>query len=575
MAIYRSDQAVVTFGAEAALGGHPERCTQADAGSGTGAVATATEAGTFAISVDNGSGAGIAAGFAAGAFMTLGSNVTNMELRKIVGRSGSASGVAGNTTLYLDAPTGFYHPDNAVAQVVTAFSADTDTDKFITYLPGVYDTVTVPDMTPTIEPRYFLGAGSKRNFTAAYKGTQSYNGSVPSFILLNAAALRFPFGTMTTSPSASSGTITAVGASKKGDTFISFDGTDRADLIAGDYFEISGQTGALSDGSYKEVCRIVSKTGTSTVTAQLSTPLRFDHVDDSDINEITHSSSIAYTHTITESNVLDSIAMNVHMRDSGETTANDFDRRFFGGKVGAATLSAEEGGLLVMGWDSIPFMGGVHNQKLDPNSSITGGDVPFYGLTRSIASDNVGAHTGASSVLEYPTTDPYYFSQGTVSLFGTEFARVRNFTLNVNNNVEPRYYVERRGDSRLRGPSDIVEMRREYTMDATIALPDTVNSATSDTTSLFKQLMMEGDYGAGMKGFNIQLVFTRGTNDTITIDIPDDGASTGAAVGLDEQGAYLTEAPHPIDGSNPYEVSASMMFRNLKITVVDNVPLYP
>jgi hypothetical protein len=84
--------------------------------------------------------------------------------------------------------------------------------------------------------------------------------------------------------------------------------------------------------------------------------------------------------------------------------------------------------------------------------------------------------------------------------------------------------------------------------------------------------MLEGDYGAGMKGFNIQLVFTRGTNDTITIDIPGDGA---AAVGLDEQGAYLTEAPHPIDGSNPYEVSASMMFRNLKITVVDSEPMYP
>ena len=196
-----------------------------------------------------------------------------------------------------------------------------------------------------------------------------------------------------------------------------------------------------------------------------------------------------------------------------------------------------------------------------------------YGLTQPIASDNVGSKTtGGSTAISYPTTDPYYFSQGTVSLFGTEFARVRNFTININNNVEPRYYIERRGDSRLRGPSDIVEMRREYTMDATIALPDTVNSATSDTTSLFKQLMLEGDYGAGMKGFNIQLVFTRGTNDTITIDIPGDGA---AAVGLDEQGAYLTEAPHPIDGSNPYEVSASMMFRNLKITVVDSEPMYP
>ena len=118
----------------------------------------------------------------------------------------------------------------------------------------------------------------------------------------------------------------------------------------------------------------------------------------------------------------------------------------------------------------------------------------------------------------------------------------------------------------------MVEMRREYSMSATIALPDSVNAATSDTTSLFKQLLLEGDYGAGMKGFNIQLVFTRVTIDTITIYIPDDGT---AATGLNQQGAYLTEAPHSIDGSNPFEVSASLMFRNMKITVVDNVPLYP
>ena len=156
-------------------------------------------------------------------------------------------------------------------------------------------------------------------------------------------------------------------------------------------------------------------------------------------------------------------------------------------------------------------------------------------------------------------------------MFGTEFARVRSFSINVNNNVEPRYYIERRGESFDRGPSDIVEMRREYTMSATIALPDSAAS-TATSTSLFKQLMSEGDYGAGMKGFNIQLVFTRGTNDTITIDIPDDGT---AATGLNQQGAYLTEAPHSIDGSNPFEVSASLMFRNLKITVEDNEPLYP
>ena len=563
MAIYRSDQAVVTFGAEAALGGYQERASSCTPGTGLGYLTAAHEAGATVISVDNGSGSSIHGNFIANQFLSIGSSTTNMELRKVISRSSDG------LTLYLDTPTAFYHPDNAAVQLVTA-TADTDTDKFITYIPGVYDTVTTPDMTPTIEPRYFLGTGAKRNFTAAYKGTQAYNGSIPSFILLNAAPLRFPLGTMTTAASGNAGTtITLVGAVKKGDTFIKFDGANRDTVAAHDYLEIGA----------KEVVRVLSVSGSTTVTAQLVTPLRFDHVDNTNIEEIAHSSSISYTHTITESNVLDSISMNVHMRDSGETSDNDFDRRFYGGKVGAATLSAEEGGLLVMGWDTVPFMGGVHNQKLDPNNSDS--VTPFHTLTKTIGADTIGARTGASSVTAFPTSEPYYFSQGTVSMFGTEFARIRNFSISINNNVEPRYYIERRGDSKHRGPSDIVEMRREYTMTATIALPDSAAAATSNTTSLFKQLMAEGDYGSGMRGFDIRMTFTRGTNDTITIDIPDDGAATapsgssGAETGLNAQGAYLTEAPHPIDGSNPYEVSASLIFRSMKIVIADNEPLYP
>jgi hypothetical protein len=110
--------------------------------------------------------------------------------------------------------------------------------------------------------------------------------------------------------------------------------------------------------------------------------------------------------------------------------------------------------------------------------------------------------------------------------------------------------------------------------------------------------MLEGDYGlangtgSGMKGFAIQLTFNKGAIMTgvdgtaitgvdhkITIDIPTDdvvaGMDVAAATGLNNQGAFLTEAPHPIDGSNPLEVSASFLFRNMGITIVDNQGLYP
>ena len=567
MAIYRSDQAVVTFGAEAALGGYPEAATVAVQTADNALLSADLPAGSLVATVDNLSGLAVGNMVRIGSPNNTASGQTALvesEVRRIVAITDS------NTKIHLNAPTAHFHADDERMTEITSITDDaTDHDKFVTYIPGVYDTVTTPDFTPTIEPRYYLGTGSKRNFSTAYKGTQSYNGSWPSFILLNGWPLRFPIGTLNSTSATRGGTLTLGANAKAGDLFITASGT--TGITANVYLNIG-----TSGTSKQEIVRCVS-TQSAATSVKLTTPLKYDH---SSGEELKIASGVA-THVIEESNVLPSISMGVHMLDSSETAANAFDRKFFGGKVGAATISAEEGGLLVMGWDTIPFMGMSHNQKDDDNFT---GNVPFYQLAHAMDRTMVGSKTGAAGALSYPESDPYYFSEGTVSLFGTEFARLRNFTININNNVEPRYYIERRGDSRNRGPSDIVEMRREYTMEATIALPDS-QAATSTTTTLFKELLLEGDYGSGMRGFNIKLLFERGTDDTITIQIPDDGdltqadqspsGSTGAATGLDEQGAYLLETPHPIDGSNPYEVSASLMFRNLKMTIVDSQMLYP
>ena len=124
---------------------------------------------------------------------------------------------------------------------------------------------------------------------------------------------------------------------------------------------------------------------------------------------------------------------------------------------------------------------------------------------------------------------------------------------------------------RHRGPSEILEQRREYTCSVTLALPDVTTNVDS-AKSIFKELLLEGDYGNGMQGFNIELRFDRGANDSIVITIPDDGA---AGVGGNQQGAFINTAPHPITEANPMEVEAEILFRNLKIVVSDNIGVYP
>ena len=282
--------------------------------------------------------------------------------------------------------------------------------------------------------------------------------------------------------------------------------------------------------------------------------------------------SPTFTHTITETFDLDTLTWNVLFRDSSETAANDLQRRYVGGIVDSATLSASEGGMLMMSYDSVPFLDMVHNQEDQAtvstnlfNSSNAPAGMPRFALMNKITSSDI----------DFPSTEPYYFSQGSFTLFGQEFARVRNVALSIANSVEPRYYISPR-HGRHRGPSEFREGRRSYSLSCTIALPDTVASTATTVNSaneIFKQLLLEGNYGDGngLKGFAITLTFTRGTNDTITITIPDDGT---AATGLNEAGAFILSAPYNITGDPIIQADLDILFRNMKIEIVDSKGVY-
>ena len=545
MAIYRADQTQLTFGVEAAQGGYPELASAVTDGTGTALInsSAGVAAGTRTLTVDN------LSGITAGEFIQIGPEVSGSgtsrasEVRKV-------EYVDGTTGLTLDAPTAFFHADNTNIQVVTGVT-DTDKDKYIDLIPGVYETVDLPDMSPTIEGRYFLGTASKRNFYAAYSGSQSYVGSIGGFVLLNGKALRFPIGQVTTTPSSvASDTILLNGAAKKGDVHITCDGANVANLQADEYIQI-----VEADGTKSEVRKILSD---SSDTFELDYPLQFDHADNAVVNEV--SSGAYYTHAITETVDLDSVSWHAHMRASDEDADKDFDRRYYGGKVGSASISAEEGGLVTMSWDGVQFLGMITNQQYNTGFSSSTNH-PFYSLMQKIDSGDVN----------FPTTDPYYFSQGEVTMFGQTIARLRNFTLSISNGEEPRYYIQKQL-GRRKGPVETKENRREYSMSATIALPDALTSASTAARTLFTEMLLEGDYGSGKAGFNITLTFTRGTNDTITITIPDDGS---AGTGGNNQGAFIRSAQHDFGGENPFQVDADILFRNLKIDVVDSEHYYP
>jgi len=611
MAVLRPDQTQLTFASEASSGADQDiicgdgvynsTTLTAQANPGDLSLTVGTNGGdSFVIGdiIIIGGGEGNDEPYPAASATT---SITQKEVRKVEHKEGDV--------LFFDRPLGFTHHVNngsgtlnKVARLSTVDDTAALNNKLITYVPGVYETVDTPDPMMTIEPRYSLGTNAKRNFTSIYAGQQTYQGALSGCILLNGWPLRFPIGVEIPKAFGAVSTLANMGAASfLGDTWIKTGATSHglttSDYIIVDYIASPTMTTTM------EIRKVRSIPSTN-AWIELETPLRYAHATNVVLKKWTASSTNYVEHHIVERTDLDSISMHLHMRDSSETTANDFDRRWVGGKVGAMSIIGEEGGLVTVNWDSLIFKDMIHNQarhaattRYDPTGTIVEGgtsiepNMPGYAMMNDIVQADI----------QFPSTQPYYFSAGTISLFGkggtapTEFARIRSFAITVNNNEDQRYYITSRYGSH-RGPSEIREQRREYTMSCTVALPD--SQGASDNTidnaaSIFKELLLEGRYNAtDMTGFSISLKFIRESSafgpsldDALYIDIPgpEIGATAFETAGtpnrpyatLGNQGAFLRSAPHTIMTESPFQVACDFLFRNIAIVVRDSEPVYP
>tara|TARA_X000001388_G_scaffold18694_1_gene12002 strand:+ start:33 stop:1781 length:1749 start_codon:yes stop_codon:yes gene_type:complete len=582
MAVYRSDQAQFTYGTEHGQGGRPElasNTTETSSGYST-TMSSAASPGDRQISV---AAVPTATGTVqVGDFIRIGNEANNSQIRRVEKLDSSAN------VLFLDVPLAFPVVASQEVKEVDSVTAAAN-DQLIHWVPGVYETVDVPDPEMSIEGRRLLGESAKRNFGIAYSGQQSYSGSVGGFVLLDGTPLRFPIGNVQTAAfqSDNSDAIAAISGNptataSKGDIFCT---TSSGTNISADDILVFGYIGSsqvMTNATTQEIRRVVSK---SSDEIRLDYPLNFAH---SSVTLKKVTSLSYYKHLISETTNLDTLSWNIKMVDTDES--NEFTRSYYGGMIDSATLTGEEGGLVSYSWDTVPFMGMVHNQgdyegvTNDLTQQYPGGpaasELPFFHMMQTIGSGAIGnpLTVGSGSVNKsFATTEPYYFSQGELKMHGITFARVRSFSLGISNGVEPRYYVKPI-HGRHRGPNELREQAREYSFSCTIASEDSAagTSTAENANALFKELILEGDYGtpsaANKAGIDIVLTFERGTNDKIVVTVPDDGSATK---GLNEQGAFITSANHSIDGNNPIQADVNMVFRNMKIEVFDTLPVYP
>lgn len=228
-----------------------------------------------------------------------------------------------------------------------------------------------------------------------------------------------------------------------------------------------------------------------------------------------------YVHTITTAETLPSIIIEAVWNDG----TNDFLRYYTGCKCSGATLSAEEEGALKCN----------------------------VGIEAALAAASANTKTDLGTLA---TTNPYMFYEGTCSFWGTTFARIQNFEIDIKRALKPRRYIQ---STNGEYPYEINEGARDITLTATIIAADDVGSGGG--TEAFAELMSPT---AG--GFDVDLKFERAASadDSLQIFNP---ATKKCQIRAAKHPRFAAEAE-----DSPIEVEIIM--KGISITVKDAIVAY-
>lgn len=226
-----------------------------------------------------------------------------------------------------------------------------------------------------------------------------------------------------------------------------------------------------------------------------------------------------------------------------DTSGNrQLERYYIGGKVNRATISIAEGQELRMSVDEMLFrrMSTTRNGNNDPYS----------------ASD--------------PAVDPGYspygrfmFAHGTVTIGGVTYDRVRRFSLTVDNQIEPRYYIQRESPTTgIMYPNDLIEGRRVWRAEVEL---DIVNLADLELWDLLVNQGAAAAGDAGMtSGSRLVLAFNQGGSglgsSTMTL-------TCGGSPSVSQPSGVITSAAHSIPAPPAGVVSVTASFDINTVTI--------
>jgi len=246
---------------------------------------------------------------------------------------------------------------------------------------------------------------------------------------------------------------------------------------------------------------------------------------------------------------------------------SNFITNYSGCKVSRFTISMDEGAPVTFNYDFIAQDMKHNIGEDDGTGSAT--DVARYLVKGTGAANTLDIQPmRLSRVVE----QPYFFTGAEIKLHGTAFARLRSFSISVDNALDPRYYVTQNAGASgtLHDRQilyEILEGRRTITISGSVDM-DNTGSVTAGGTSgrptdakLLQYVLNQGFMDAdqrdmqALKGISIEVELRKikdsstaasTGHDKILLTLPDPGtvsANEGQTYGV---GLYLNSAGHAI-----------------------------
>ena len=365
--------------------------------------------------------------------------------------------------------------------------------------------VQLPD--PTFEWEPFFGVGvSNRNMLFPIQGRHQFQGSIPSIYLTHAESrylLELAMGVAFRSSALAAGTepttadITANAVDED-----SFTGTTTIDsghtstsvaksivvpdeLEGGIYNDTWAYVGTVTSNVVtvyrtRDVATATGQTGWNGKVPVGATSFKLYSVQNADI---AYGTSGARTIGIRQSIVQPTFMVGTRWTTD---TGKSFIRNYTGCKINRLSITMEEGRPVTM---SVDFMGTGMRHNLGGATT----PVPRFGAVGTDADTSTVKQTrriGWSPI----NTQPYFFSTVDLRFLGTSFARMSSFTLDIDNQLDPKFYIHRDTASQpsevdaRQSPVEILEGRRNITLRGQVD----ADSSTNNDAQFLQHLLQQG-----------------------------------------------------------------------------------